>query len=743
MNRRNLISVFGVISWFMASIGVIFARQAVAREFKNYVFGDGGRYYTRDGVFHVVGDARAEVNGTTVIDLPSDGGQAMLLPSEPLANIMMLLADTRPMSWFSEGQGILTKDGFTYKVARAGASDAHVVTKSGVPLYVTGRQVSADAFGADPTGRQDSTEAFNRALKFCAARGVPGYSSGRYRISGTLAPAGRYRWDWGETVLDFTSATKEALTEIKANPQGSSTPQPSGKYVLFDTRGCGEAVNTGSLTINGSTPGNMKLASRAAIPADIVAITASEGMSADATWGTLVLQGCGHGLWQGDQRGSAPNILPYTRWQINYLKIQFCIHPIESGFSGNGLDDTFFSELRLTRNGGRSVLRGTDIGGGVAFINGLAPHADVESQKAATKAGSPQVTLSTGNPDIGPGSVIVIRNAAMNKAGGPCDFVARVMAKSGTALTLDRAPEVTQRGADILCDPPEVMLSTTQWRFQQTYLEEIHNVPMMLTNRSAIYGIIKISNGHISSRYDCGIVLIDRSLAKIALHAVSSNNTKVKSVVGVASFRNNAIYNSNSVELYVPDTYIRSTINSDPVRIISAIHGDMPGEYSEDASECLNQSLSLTANFLDGTRIYQRHGSLGGKPAYTVGGDGSLELGPPAVLRSAAFGGGMSSPAAGSSVKARGSDGYLQHPAVGGKRYRITTTFSTFDGGRPSIQWYGNGALVATEVIIARGRGRAILFADAPEGIDHVRLVGGEGDAYTIGELTVAEVLSI
>jgi hypothetical protein len=744
MNRRYFLT----LGTWLAGLGVALkagmsAGQANADVLKDTAFEPGNRYYTTGGIFQVVDGNGAEANDATVIDLSPNARQAILLPGEPVADVSTLRGDTRPPSWFSEGQGLLTRDGFAYKVAAPDADDAHVVTEGGVKLYVAGPRVSVDAFGADPTGEADSTEAFNRALKFCAAKDVPGYSSGRYRITGTLGPGGRYTWDWGSTTLDFSGAPQGSLTEVLENPKGSSRPKPAGKYVLFDTKGCNAAVNTGSLSIIGSSPGDMKLASRTMIPANIVAITASEGSSADMTWGTLMLQGCDYGLWQGDQRGSALNILPYTRWQINYLKIQFCIHPLESGSSGNGFDDTFFSEVRLTRNGASGVLRGTDIGGGIAFINGLDPNEDTEDQTVATTAGDPNVRLSTENPDIRAGTVIVIRNAMLNKAGEHCDFVARVKQKSGNLLTLDRAPEVTHRGAEFLCNPPSIILATTQWRFQQTYLEEMHDIPMKLANRSAIYGLVKISNGSISSRYDCGIMLAESSLAKIVLHATSSNNRKVKAVVGVASVREQDRYNTNSADITVLGRYEEATVNSDPLKIIELQPDDIPVGYSKDASNEINPNLTLVAQFLDGTRQYQRHGAAKGKPAYSIGGNGMLELGAPIALERATFGGTMSDPARSRPVKARGGIGYLEQQVAGGRRYRIAVTLSSFEAGAPGIHWYGSGERISAEAIITRRGGRAILFADAPEGADHLRFFAGKSDAYTIDEFTVAEVLSV
>ncbi len=741
MNRRYLLGLAPRLAAVGATLG-LGAAKANAQEPGVAALECGGRYRTDGGEFRIVEGLGAIANGRTVIDLPHEARQAVLLPDEPLPDVSAMREDTRPASWFPEGQGILTRDGFAYRVAPPDAEDAHLVTAGGVKLYVAGPRVSVDAFGADPTGESDSTEAFRQALAYCAAGSVPGFSSGNYRITASLAPGGKYRWDWGVTRLDFTGAAWDDLTDVLANPPDSERPAPSGKRVLFDTRGCGEAVNSGSLTIVGSWPANMTLAGRQAIPRDVVAITASEGSSADMTWGTLVLLGCGHGLWQGDQRGAAPNILPYTRWQANYLKIQFCLRPLESGAHGNGFDDTFFNEVRLTRNGGASILRGTDIGGGVAFLNGLAPHADVEKEKAVTRAGSRRVTLSAANRLLRTGSIIVIRGAGVNKAGGEIDFAARVRARNGRTLELDRAPEATREGADILCDPPGITLSTTQWRFQQTYLEEIHDVPIALRSGSAIYGLVKLSNGDLSSRHDCGILLVDRSLARIALHATSANNRKLKAVVGVASLRDGAAYTAAAVEATVAERHGDATARSDIVSIVSLDAEDAPSGMV-DATGDLNQNLQLTVGFLDGTRHFQRHRAGPARPAFTVGGAGALELGPPRVLQSAAFGGTMSDPASGAAAKAPGGAGYLQHPVSAGRRYRIAASFSGFRAGAPGISWLCGGTSLVTEVVLARSGGRAILFADAPKDAEAVRLVGEPGDTYTIDEFTVTEVLSV
>ncbi len=610
--------------------------------------------------------------------------------------------------------------------------------------------ITPEAFGADPTGVVDSTAAFNAAMQFAVASKRPGRSSGIYKMSGTLTPGGRYVWDWGDTQLNWAAAansgaTITGFTEIMENPTGSATPQGSGKRVLFNTAGCTDSVNAGVLTITGATVPNMRLANRSAVNAAVVAISAASGSSGNIVWSKLMIFGCGHALWQGDQRGTAPNILPYTRWVLDYLHIQYCLQPIVSGQSGNGLDDMWISNLRMTRNAGTSIVRGTDLSGGIAFLNGLAPSdaQDYEAQTIATTAASAAVTLSADNAGIVVGTVLAIDAAGLNKAGGAITLVAKVTAKAGTAVTLDKPVPVTAAAARFACNPPEMLLQTSSWHFARTYLEELHLNAMRLADEAAVYGGVKVSNGDLSGYYDCGILLQNNSRAEISLHEKSANNAKLRAVVGVASTRTGALYSTNCALVSVPTDFVTATVNSDPLMIVTLAAADLPAGADADASAEHNGNLVLSASFTDGVRHYQRGGTWGAGVAWAPGQSGALELGPAALITAATASGNCSAPAGGTSVKTAGGTGYLQHAGiVAGKKYRITINISVATNITGQVRWHNAGALIGAGTFACRpGVGRYVIYQTAPATANQMRFFANTAEDFTITELTIAEVL--
>lgn len=420
-------------------------------------------FYLVDGIYKlVVRDQSGKLIATqqqVVVNHVSRNASAQrdfLTYDNLLANSALSYTTSDPYALVVVGELLRVSDTtYAYEVAEQTATDHHVETAGGIKLYerhifssrsrfvdavsrgwtmplghtqtVDGRQytymgpgytdgpadlpgwlpvtpVTPEHFANDLSA--DATDAFNAALQFSAQFDAQGRSSGDYKISGTLTPGGPYSWDWGNTQLLWIGGMNtDVLTEVLYNPNGSSSPQPSGKRVLFDTKHCSGASNAGLLQIRGSSPGGMTINNRASIPPNLVAITASEGFSSDMIWEGLSIFGCGHGLWQGDQRGSATNILPYTRWSVRYLKIQFCLVAINGGSAGNAFDDGNWNNVRLTRNANNGTIR-TDFVCNSIFLNGLGFHKDSEALTISTVAGSTTATLSVGTPNLNAGDVI-------------------------------------------------------------------------------------------------------------------------------------------------------------------------------------------------------------------------------------------------------------------------------------------------------------------------------------------------
>lgn len=664
------------------------------------------------------------------------------------ATIADMVASDATYTDFPVGTVLSVKSkGFLYQVMPGGTADPHFTTTGGGSVLinvipVNGR-IHADAFGADPTGVADSTDAFNAAMQYAVANKVPGDSSGVYRMTGTLTPGGTYKWDWGVTELNFVSADPGDLTVIKYNPQGSSTPQDSSNVVAFDTRNMNSCANIGFLTLVGANVPNMKYASRAAIPANVVAISSSDTNSADNTWGTIHIRGFGYGLWQGDQRGTAPNILPYTRWNIGYLKIERCIIPLECGQSGNGFDDMELGEVRLTRNAGTSRIRGSDFGGGTLFNNGLNPDADQEAQTLSVTAGDTAATLSADNSDIIVGRHLIIDGAGEDKAGNAIWFVAKVAAKTGTSITLDRAPAKTVAAAKILINGPQFILTSSHMRMSQVYLEECHVVPMQLDGLSSINGILKCSAGDCSSyAFGCGLVIGNQASADVTLHAKTALTADVAAHIGIVSAKDGSnVFSSGAVRVTSCGTYANLTAAVDPVKLISFYDGNA-GSGSVYALGDYNPQVDMTVRCADGEYKMRNYGTVA-KPAYKL----PLELsGVKSLITAAVNSGAFGSPAGGSSVKASGSTGYLYHTVTAGKRYKVVVAISARDGGAPELRWHNAGTLVETMCKCGYEVGRYVMFGDAPAGVNQLRLFGfnsGASDTYTVSEFTVEEVLSV
>jgi hypothetical protein len=642
---------------------------------------------------------------------------------------------------------------YLYRVADSSAVDHQLVTVGGVKLYVVGDRVTPDQFGADPTGKNDSTEAFNAAMRYCVTAQKIGYSSGTYKMTGTLAPGGYYRWEWGSTRLNFFGVTADNLTNVMENPSASGASYvDSGKGVCFDMKGCAASINSGLVRIQVSSPGNMKLASRASIPSNVVALTASEGSCRDAQWDQIHIIGADYGLFQGNMSGSAPNILPYTGWRISYLQIQFCRIPFQGGDQGDGFDDLYITALRLMRNGGPSEFKTSVISGGTAFIEGVILDGDEESQTLSTTAGNSTVILSADNSLIKAGTTLVIEDAGVNKSGKAIEHVAKVVTKSGTTLTLDLAPDRTVSGATFSCDPPSILLSVAGWIFDTTFWEEHFEFPIKLQNRSTIKGDLKCSLNDISGKYGSVVHLNFGSQAIGTLHEHAANNDEIKSFVAVGSQRNGTEFCRNKVDLHVPEEYASGRTDSDVCRVVDYVSGEGSRSYYPNgsaasitvpASNYHNPNLSLIARFVDRTAVYQAHNVDNfGRVAFTLEPDGTVRTGVPALITAATAGGNHSGPSGGASNKTTGAIGYLEHVVTAKTRFRISIGFSSFTSGRPRLVWRKGNSDLYEETSIAPTLGKVVIYADAPADATAIRLVGGSTDIYGIDEFTVAKVLS-
>ena len=734
------------------------------------------------------------------------GQRDFLTQDDLLANSALAYETSDPYALVVVGELLRVSDTtYAYEVAEPDATDFHITTAGGIKLYerhvfstrgrfvdavlrgwtmplghtqtVEGRQytylgptyfdgpvdlpgwmpvtpVTPEHFANDLSG--DATDALNAALQFSATFDVQGRSSGDYRISGTLTPGGPYSWDWGNTQLLWTGGSNiSGLTEVMYNPNGSSTPEPSGKRVLFDTRDCTGASNSGLLLIRGSSPGTMNIPNRNTIPSNLVAITASEGFSSDMIWEGLSIFGCGHGLWQGDQRGSATNILPYTRWSVRYLKIQFCLVAVNGGAAGNAFDDGNWNNVRLTRNANNGTIR-TDFVCNSIFLNGLGFTHDAEAQRVSTVAGSNIATLNVGSPNIGVGDVICIEDANETLSGSnPIPLVACITARDANELTLEVPADRAVTNARFLLNPPSLVLNNASLIAQHVYAEECHDTPIQLQNQAVVDAqSLKFSDGLMAARYNTPLVITGvKDTAVVAnLHDRSINCDEVKGIVGVS----NLLDATGTDGRGLVDLTVRASRTvwdaSAPIRVVTLAQDHLGTNVNN--TDSTGNGYNVGVSNTDG-RVQYMVGLPGTQEAYATGAQGGFEV--TSNLRGAEDLTGINStgncgaPVAGVASKSPDGTGiwYAPVPLAPGDRMRVDVTVDAHTAGTVTLRLFDSAGSGAGNTIASfeqvTGPGRKVIFFDVPAGSTADRIgffCSGLSDVV-LSRFVVQKVLSV
>lgn len=431
---------------------------------------------------------------------------------------------------------------------------AQFISRAGTAVIVPASYVVyPEMFGPTSTPAERVT-AFQAAFDFCVSNGFAGRSSGLYEIDGTITFNGQISWDWGDTELKWVGADVTDLTEVMYRPQGGTEQEPSGKYVLLDTKGGTGSVCTGSLKITGSTPGGMTIAQAANIPANLVGVTASTGSSAGIVWGRLEVQGCGHGLWQGDQRGNGSPILPYTRWSGQSLKITFCLEAMSDGRGGNGFDEFTWQNIEIARCGMVNIV--SNYTGGPIFLKGprFSASNDVETPTLAVTAGSTSATLSAALTGLTVGTVLSVEGARDNGDGSKAiAHVSRVSAVSGTSVTLETAPDNTVAAARIIVARTGLLVSAASVRSSLLYIEGQTDAGVILKDGGKISGgLLEVSDGEYGSRYGHGVFVggISANECTATLHQRSGkNNDNLKTMVAIGTLSDDPSYGECTVNI--------------------------------------------------------------------------------------------------------------------------------------------------------------------------------------------------
>jgi len=650
-------------------------------------------------------------------------------------------------------------EGFAYEVAAPDASDSHVATAGGVKLYVLPQNgaVHFNAFGADPTGDVESSSAINAAFAYAVANQVTIRSSGVYRCDYTISPGGRVIWDSGDTTLEFGNAIKDNLTEIQKTVLGSAVYSGSGKYALLDTSGMVFSVHSGRILVNGvSVGGTFNAAARDLVPDNFVAFSAATENSADIIWDRIEAQGVHHMFYQGDMRGTAQTILPYTRWNVSQLRCQFVKSPWQSGQSGNGFDDMVLQNVRITRCAGVTYINGSDHNALSFFCIGLKT-GDYEPQTITVSAGSTAAVMSADNSNVVAGTVLAFKTGRTNKGGRDVGFVADVISKSDNGdgtfnVVLSAAPTVDLTNASFWIDPPSLRLTNANGNFLHFYIEEAWDLAVELGVESTfIAQDFKVSGGAFTARYGAPITITGRYGVDVdiqSLHDRAQNNPSVERLVAVGSQRNGAEYSEAKVTVRSGRSRNRFNVKSDLIEIVALRSDDLEAGYINAESDD-NPLLNLTEIWLEGALQVTPYAGGGYLPATVAPYYRPLNFELVADFDAATGAGNTTVAGAGASrlaTKAPGATGRLDFITsfAAGDIYRLSYKSQNFVAGSPRLRFQnGTSTVVGSEVTIFRSNRRDYFYITCPAGaVDRLSLFSFAADDYEISDFKIERLSS-
>lgn len=409
--------------------------------------------------------------------------------------------------------------------------------------------------------------------------------------------------------FDLTDTANDYVPVLH-NPTGSTFTE-SGKFAAVDTAGALGLRVQGRLKLIGKFVANMKMATRAGIPQNLVAFTASsreEGSSSESVIDGLFISGFGYGLYQGSMAGATDRtILPYTRMNIRELAIQFCINPMESGANGTGFDDCSIEVLKITRCSGRLLVQGTNLTVASCFHAGLVPANDAESQTLAVTAQANTATLSAANSDIKVGTRLAILGVNRSKTGNEIPLVTRVIQIGGdnVTLTLEDAPDATLGSATFLIDPPSMEISTSALTAQHWYVEECMDTPVRLRNQAVFRAAnFRPSGGLIACRRNTPIIATSTNAAVQIGVDPGGLNSEIKALVGLSMAEIGGVEPTLACRILTYGSRAEATTYAEPFVGVK-IPGDMAGgSGTVDLSATGVADLNVVVHFGDGDYRY-------------------------------------------------------------------------------------------------------------------------------------------
>lgn len=428
-----------------------------------------------------------------------------------------------------------------------------------------------------------------------------------FRMRRSLAFGKRVLWFADQTALRFDA--NGDYNEIMHRPAGVAFDQyvGTGKYVALDSTGSVNTRIVGALTLKTDVDvSDMTLARRQGFNPHLVAYGASVYPGGyEITIDTLDLYGWGYAFYQGDFREPGPKILPYTRLNIKFLRIQRCLHILRTGKGGNGFDDAWIDCMRTSRCVGKSELNATDLNVGSWFYCGLVD-ADKEPGQVTCTADSATAVLTTKKSLLTAGMYIVIESAGKNKAGNPIPHVSYISAKRGNTLILETPPEVSGI-FDYWADPGSFLLSSADLSGIHIYPEYIFRSAFVLEANAGIdCRNFKVSNGLCSGLLGATILTIGLS-ASVNINLNHVTGFGLKTIVGFGMLRRNKDQLDAGITCRINTSRQKSDIldNKEVFSCVKLPVSAYVAGFYVDRSAYTMRSVNAEANFCGSTVRYK------------------------------------------------------------------------------------------------------------------------------------------
>lgn len=365
-------------------------------------------------------------------------------------------------------------------------------------------------------------------------------SKAQFISNRTLRPGGQFTLDAAGATVRFVRHQSN-FTRIK-----DAAGTPTQLKLAWDmTNAAGSTIRGRLELVGAAVAGKFDLSARQAIDHDLVAISASEsggrGDGSNTLWESLDIVGFGYGLFTIDNSSDSLPVQPFTRCVFQLLEIRYCRYPIWFGRGRNSFDDSVVITYRQARCSREAMISATEFTAVSAFVH-ASKDEDAEPQTVDGKAAGTRLVV---RPQVPPnwlaGMSIIVEGGGSADGQGVSDFVTIITDVMPNHVQLADAIERDVSRSRVWIDlPPAFVLDRATLNVQRLYLEgRMYAGIVAREYASIVLGVLKLSNGHFSSRNGIPIWLIGlRATCSIrALHERTLNNRFIRGIVAAAKVR--------------------------------------------------------------------------------------------------------------------------------------------------------------------------------------------------------------